>query len=76
MVYVSIHNRIKLVPGPPSLFRAMVMAPDAVLVTWKPSLQTNGIINQYTIHMKEEWQKTQVIRFVLNLLASKANLEY
>ncbi|XP_022243949.1 Down syndrome cell adhesion molecule-like protein Dscam2 isoform X2 [Limulus polyphemus] len=40
------------VPGPPADIKAMPMLPDAILISWRPPLNPNGIIRKYTLYQR------------------------
>lgn len=42
------------VPEPPTDVKALVMSSEAILVSWRPPAQPNGIILQYTVYYKPE----------------------
>uniref|UniRef100_A0A8D8X8C8 Down syndrome cell adhesion molecule-like protein Dscam2 n=1 Tax=Cacopsylla melanoneura TaxID=428564 RepID=A0A8D8X8C8_9HEMI len=42
------------VPEPPAAIKALVMSGESILVSWKPPLQPNGQVIQYTVYVKEE----------------------
>lgn len=41
------------VPEAPIAVKALVMAADSILVSWKPPVEPNGIVEQYTVYVKE-----------------------
>ncbi|XP_076342768.1 cell adhesion molecule Dscam1-like isoform X2 [Tachypleus tridentatus] len=40
------------VPGPPADIKAMPMLPDAIMISWRPPLNPNGIIRKYTLYQR------------------------
>ncbi|KAI5751952.1 hypothetical protein M8J77_012420 [Diaphorina citri] len=42
------------VPEAPAAIKALVMSGESILVSWKPPLQPNGQVIQYTVYVKEE----------------------
>lgn len=42
-----------LVPEPPSNIKALVMSTNSILVSWKPPTQPNGVVEQYTVYVRE-----------------------
>lgn len=55
MVYkcININYFFCLVPEPPVAVKALVMSAEAILVSWKPPIEPNGIVEQYTVYVKE-----------------------
>lgn len=41
------------VPEAPVAIKALVMSADSILVSWKPPSEPNGIVEQYTVYVKE-----------------------
>lgn len=41
-------------PEAPSAVKALVMSAESILVSWKPPVQPNGIIVQYTVYIRED----------------------
>lgn len=41
-------------PEAPSAVKALVMSAESILVSWKPPEQPNGIVNQYTVYIRED----------------------
>ena len=41
-----------LVPGPPRSIKVVVSAQDAVVVSWLPPDQPNGVIVQYNLYVR------------------------
>lgn len=54
-----------LVPESPTAVKALVMSSDAILVSWKPPTEPNGIVEYYMVYYKvagvEEKPKSQKI---------------
>ncbi|XP_055385728.1 cell adhesion molecule Dscam2 isoform X15 [Condylostylus longicornis] len=48
------------VPEPPTDVKALVMGPEAILVSWRPPTQPNGVIQQYTVYSKAEGAESEV----------------
>uniref|UniRef100_T1J197 Down syndrome cell adhesion molecule n=1 Tax=Strigamia maritima TaxID=126957 RepID=T1J197_STRMM len=48
---------LESVPGPPAEIKALVMSSDAILVSWLPPRNPNGIITKYSIFMKKNGQQ-------------------
>lgn len=42
------------VPEAPTDVKALVMGAEAILVSWRPPAQPNGVILQYTVYVKSE----------------------
>ncbi|KAF8795950.1 Down syndrome cell adhesion molecule-like [Argiope bruennichi] len=40
------------VPSPPADIKALPMLPDAILLSWQPPAQPNGILQQYTLYQR------------------------
>ncbi|GFU44261.1 down syndrome cell adhesion molecule-like protein Dscam2 [Trichonephila clavipes] len=40
------------VPSPPADIKALPMLPDAILLSWQPPVQPNGILQQYTLYQR------------------------
>lgn len=40
-------------PEAPVAVKALVMSADSILVSWKPPVEPNGIVEQYTVYVKE-----------------------
>lgn len=40
------------VPSPPADIKAVVLSADSICVSWKPPLQTNGVIIRYTLYWR------------------------
>lgn len=49
-----IHKLFCAVPEAPTDVKALVMGHSAILVSWRPPAQPNGIIQQYTVYSKVE----------------------
>lgn len=43
-----------LVPEAPTAVKALVVGAEAILVSWLPPAQPNGLISQYTVYLKEQ----------------------
>lgn len=43
-----------VVPEAPTAVKALVVGAQAILVSWRPPAQPNGIISQYTVYSREE----------------------
>ncbi|XP_017784824.1 PREDICTED: Down syndrome cell adhesion molecule-like protein Dscam2 isoform X11 [Nicrophorus vespilloides] len=41
------------VPEAPIAVKALVMSSDSILVSWKPPVEPNGIVEQYTVYVRE-----------------------
>ncbi|XP_065155482.1 cell adhesion molecule Dscam1 isoform X12 [Atheta coriaria] len=41
------------VPEAPTSVKALVMSDDSILVSWKPPSEPNGIVEQYTVYLRE-----------------------
>ncbi len=57
------------VPGAPSAVKALMTNADSILVSWKPPEMPNGVINQYTVYIKEggeEARSQKVAAYQLN----------
>ncbi|XP_035704480.1 Down syndrome cell adhesion molecule-like protein Dscam2 isoform X15 [Folsomia candida] len=48
---VSCHTE-QDVPGPPTAVKASVMSGDAILLSWQPPSQPNGVVTQYTVYQR------------------------
>ncbi|KAG4065278.1 hypothetical protein HA402_012720, partial [Bradysia odoriphaga] len=54
-------NTISLsVPEAPTAVKALVVGAEAILVSWLPPAQPNGLITQYTVYSKEEGTESEV----------------
>ncbi|KAK9880038.1 hypothetical protein WA026_008552 [Henosepilachna vigintioctopunctata] len=66
------------VPEAPIAVKALVMSDDSILVSWKPPLEPNGIIEYYTVYYKQvgadEKEKPKSQKIVPNL--KNQNLSY
>lgn len=40
-------------PEAPTSVKALVMSDDSILVSWKPPSEPNGIVEQYTVYLRE-----------------------
>ncbi|XP_035228691.1 Down syndrome cell adhesion molecule-like protein Dscam2, partial [Stegodyphus dumicola] len=50
------------VPSPPSDIKALPMLPDAILLSWQPPTQPNGILQQYTLYQRTTQNNRQVTK--------------
>lgn len=41
-------------PEAPAAIKALVMSAESILVSWKPPVQPNGIVIQYTVYIRED----------------------
>ncbi|XP_037024236.1 Down syndrome cell adhesion molecule-like protein Dscam2 isoform X37 [Bradysia coprophila] len=48
------------VPEAPTAVKALVVGSEAILVSWLPPAQPNGLITQYTVYSKEEGTESEV----------------
>lgn len=59
-INIAISNFFALtVPEAPTDVKALVMGNAAILVSWRPPAQPNGIITQYTVYSKAEGAETE-----------------
>lgn len=56
---VTINFMVFPVPEAPTAVKALVCGPQAILVSWRPPSQPNGIISQYTIYSREEGSEAE-----------------
>lgn len=47
------------VPEAPTAVKALVYGAQAILVSWRPPSQPNGIISQYTVYSREEGSEAE-----------------
>ncbi|KFM74748.1 Down syndrome cell adhesion molecule-like protein Dscam2, partial [Stegodyphus mimosarum] len=50
------------VPSPPSDIKALPMLSDAILLSWQPPTQPNGILQQYTLYQRTTQNNRQVTK--------------
>lgn len=39
-------------PEAPEDIKALILAPDAILVSWKPPIKTHGVLQRYTVYSR------------------------
>lgn len=47
-------------PEAPTAIKALVMSAESILVSWRPPVQPNGVISQYTVYTKAEDSETAI----------------
>ncbi|XP_072155042.1 cell adhesion molecule Dscam1 isoform X22 [Bemisia tabaci] len=47
------------VPEPPIAVKALVMSEESILISWKPPIQPNGIITQYTVYVRVDSEENK-----------------
>lgn len=45
-------NSFRLVPGPPADIKVIISSPQALLVSWLPPFERNGVITKYNIYKR------------------------
>lgn len=50
------------VPEAPSAVKALVMSGESILVSWKPPVQPNGVVTQYTVYIRQDSEKAKEVR--------------
>lgn len=52
------------VPEAPSAVKALVMSGESILVSWKPPIQPNGVVTQYTVYIRQDSEKAKEVKLV------------